>query len=705
MENEIKFISVQSRKGGVGKTTVAYNFARGFLKDKSKTAVLLIDLDFFGTDITVSTSFKDWFPDRHLVKYNFDYPSVDTTETIGIEGKKSITYTESVNLLKLFNDHYTDKQRLTGFTHISDETANHTSLVVDMQKVNLIGSSSQIVDEDNNILEQNPSVLFDPIVGYWFVRFVMQIANRFLDCANKNEYSAVIVFDNSPGHMGLVPMLEECLLDFGPNISKFVFVSSNQESDILESFYGINTLHAKLLYRMKSLTDDSELNDYQKHFLLRYSEYLRDVESSSKMSEDNPSMIEQLRYRYYTQFNDENPSRSVLSSDYMGIIINKVLPELFSGEHDFKIENLLVKTEAIWDLFSGGRHVSNSHELVVNSIRKFMVPKSEFFEWPYLGLQESKALNFSTKRIVKFDTPSTHFTFDDFSKVKHKSPIKLYLDSKLAIYRTANRYNVVIERMKSCKLGFIARQIPPTWGLSVAFDHFVSLFSEFSKIKRLKQWTLGVDPQGSTKAIDSELKKEDSIYKIADEDSFLSVTYKVLFSIVLDKFQLGEQTRARLDKMFERFYPIFDELGTKISYSDIQPIELYRETLRACDEYIKLTSEDYVMVGLEDFVDDLLNVLIRFMFCEQHLEQFSNLVVGIMKSFSNHRKISKNKISTYTLFLSSMYIHLGNSFIVEQSMGLPEFTDKLEELEDGTTEHWRMLEFESVISQIQRHWA
>lgn len=704
MNRMLNFISVQSRKGGVGKTTVAYNIARSFLKNDPKTAVLIIDLDFFGTDVTVSTSFKDWFPDSHPVRYSTEYNTREESVDSKDKGNEQANDQGIVNLLELFNDHYTHKKRLPNFSSLDNIKSSTTTMVASIQGVNLLGSSSQIVDSNQKVIEQNPSVLFDPIVGFWFIRFVMLVVQRFYEFARYEGFNTAIVFDNSPGHMGLVPQLEDYLLDFGPNITKFVFVCTNHESDIKESFSGIQTLHDKLSDRLSSLKEASGLDNNQKQFLSRFFESTRDHNSESTHNSDGLSIIEELRFQYYADFINDQCATQLYPSEYIGVIFNKVLLELFSGEHTFKIAHIIGNYEVIRELLTDKKPPLQTVVIAERNTRNYMVPKSELLEWPYLGLQESKKISIYPERIVEFKrAPKTHFTYDNNSFKLKKSALTRYNDSKRAICRTANRYNIVIERMKSNKLGFIARQFPSSWGLSAAFDTFVSLFEDYSGTGKMNQWTLGADPDLSTNEIRKELKNTNSKYIVKDSDTFLVVTFKILCSIIIDKLKLGIQKRKSLDEMFATYLPIITEVGANIPYNELNSIEYYIELLNSSDEYHKLAGEDYVVPNPDDFLDTLLKVLLRFMYCELHLEQYSKLVVGILDSFRKRRKMKKDETS-YTLFLSSMYIHLGNRFILEQSIGESDFLRQLQELKDGTTDLWRMPEFESVITRIRRQW-
>ena len=65
---DYQIISIESRKGGVGKTTAALNLSR-LLLDKEYT-VLLIDLDITGTNIIDTLDSSYWINNSNPIYYN-----------------------------------------------------------------------------------------------------------------------------------------------------------------------------------------------------------------------------------------------------------------------------------------------------------------------------------------------------------------------------------------------------------------------------------------------------------------------------------------------------------------------------------------------------------------------------------------------------------------------------------------------------------
>ena len=89
---EYKVISVESRKGGVGKTTAALNLGHQL---GSRYHVLLLDIDITGTSIRTIRESRFWKKDAMLL------------ELAG----------EPINLLQYFTNSYLRGEELFDFTH------------------------------------------------------------------------------------------------------------------------------------------------------------------------------------------------------------------------------------------------------------------------------------------------------------------------------------------------------------------------------------------------------------------------------------------------------------------------------------------------------------------------------------------------------------------------------------------------------------
>ena len=141
--------SIESRKGGVGKTTIALNLAKQLL---SRGPVLLLDCDITGTSISTPAT-KSFF-------WNKLTNVVNLLET---DKNGEDTYSEA-NLLDLFVNHY-----LKGETFINKLINEKT---MDPSKINVLGSA--IYDESYHPIVDS-RLLMDEIHSRWLVEFIQSI--------------------------------------------------------------------------------------------------------------------------------------------------------------------------------------------------------------------------------------------------------------------------------------------------------------------------------------------------------------------------------------------------------------------------------------------------------------------------------------------------------------------------------------------------
>ena len=141
------FISVESRKGGVGKTTAALCLAR-ILKRRGY-AVLVLDLDITGTDAAYIAEAPFWAKDLHIIQ------EIGEGEAVPI----------SANLIKMFDKYFMSGSRLPEFS-----VTPHVpyTLLVDLERVNVFGSqiyNTDIAGERDKLngvtCIERPSILFD----------------------------------------------------------------------------------------------------------------------------------------------------------------------------------------------------------------------------------------------------------------------------------------------------------------------------------------------------------------------------------------------------------------------------------------------------------------------------------------------------------------------------------------------------------------
>lgn len=276
-EINYQIYSVESRKGGVGKTTMALNLSKALIAKGYK--VLYLDCDISGTPISEAT------------KHSF-YWSQYVNPMCEEDGNPS-------NLLQIFRDKY----QIAEWSG-SDIVKNFP---IRENLINIIGSD--IYDEDSKIII-DPRNLMDEMTSYWILNMLMQLAEAF---SKSSEKPSAIVIDNSPGYVGLAKSIRDWMTSLGPLYAHFLLVSSLDEQDF------------------NSVVNSAE--EIQRLMQIKWNiakgVVLEDVESLVK----SDSSIGQFYYSINTDYN--YPSAELMSislASYIGIIFNKI-PESLANDN------------------------------------------------------------------------------------------------------------------------------------------------------------------------------------------------------------------------------------------------------------------------------------------------------------------------------------------------------------------------------------
>lgn len=207
------YISVESRKGGVGKTTTALMLAEALVEKGYE--VLVVDLDIIGTRI--DESFLSANKEKiHEVKRN---------------GKP-------VNLLNLFKNDLMVGKNLPAFTDTDSENENY--MTIEKGKCNLVGSNiyeeKEAKEGENGekkkkqSLLEDPRLLYDSFHAYWLLTMVKQIAAQFKNTIGHDKIA--LILDNSPGYSSTEKVVNDFLTDLGPEKGKIMLVSTIDPQDI-----------------------------------------------------------------------------------------------------------------------------------------------------------------------------------------------------------------------------------------------------------------------------------------------------------------------------------------------------------------------------------------------------------------------------------------------------------------------------------------
>lgn len=209
--NDYIIVSVESRKGGVGKTTVVLNLAKLLMKNYH---VLVLDVDVTGTSINAIQNTSVWKKSTKLLTDGMDKP---------------------INLLKFFKEHYLCGENSIRFS----KNPIGTEVKVYDDYVNVIGSE---LYARNGSLLYDPSIIFDEIHNYWLLDMIRVIAQSFTEVFD-DEKKIVVILDNSPGYVGLGKSIHNLLTDLGPERGKFLSVSSLDIQDIDSCLKAVKNIH------------------------------------------------------------------------------------------------------------------------------------------------------------------------------------------------------------------------------------------------------------------------------------------------------------------------------------------------------------------------------------------------------------------------------------------------------------------------------
>ena len=210
-------ISVESCKGGTGKSIIALQLAKSLVD--YGYATLVIDADLSGTSLTNTLGsnlypFTEYHP-VHEGKYNDNIP----------KEKQYADFFKDFH--KYLREHHLPKFR--------KEQLNNLSYHVDVKnRVNVYGSNFNNPNKTNE--GKNPplsSTIFTDHYSRWLLEYIKHLCAGFTKTVNQKNVA--IVIDNSPGSAGIIPYLREWLTDMGPEHGKILFVTTLDARDMKAS--------------------------------------------------------------------------------------------------------------------------------------------------------------------------------------------------------------------------------------------------------------------------------------------------------------------------------------------------------------------------------------------------------------------------------------------------------------------------------------
>lgn len=290
-----KIYSVESRKGGVGKTTIALNLGKQLL---SKGPVLMLDCDITGTSISDPASNSIyWKDDANVLKDPNGQP---------------------YNILGYFLDKF-----IRGNGNMNDFI---NSDMLQERKINVIGS--QLYASTLRAIADT-RLLMDEIHSYWLVVFVRSIIEAF-----ENYYSGKtvhVIVDNSPGYVGFCQALHNYMLKLGPETAKFLMVSSIDEQDLKSCIYACREIRDMIDTRLSAVVY-----------------YKRQLEGQSSDPNFERELIadSELKKFYFSLMDDKQMMESysnarLTEKNYLALVLNKVPRSLYDDNFDYNFENVI----------------------------------------------------------------------------------------------------------------------------------------------------------------------------------------------------------------------------------------------------------------------------------------------------------------------------------------------------------------------------
>ena len=353
MKNNI-IVSVESRKGGVGKTTAALCIGKRLLE--KGYAVLLIDTDITGTNISDCMDSPFWNNCINVLK---------------VFRKKEML---NANLLNLFENDFMNGKRIPSFQNKN----NDSGFYIVLNQINVIGSQIYSLDGKPTTICK-PSILFDQLHGYWFVDFLKELVEDFAREIKSNPVA--IVLDNSPGYVGIAPAVQKWLTDIGPETGKFLLVSSLDKQDMQSCAIAFSALHEN--YREKWDTSRMFLkakngNGENLNYSLMKGDFFIQLTEYDESLQNRISMFPEPFAYYYNSKQDEKYSQD--PGKYIGVILNRVPKSVFKHRRTYQ-PDLPKNNYQFFDLLGG--HYSRKWS-------KFMVGYDPYIEYQFLQSGMSK---------------------------------------------------------------------------------------------------------------------------------------------------------------------------------------------------------------------------------------------------------------------------------------------------------------------------
>lgn len=413
-----KIYSVESRKGGVGKTTIAMNLGKQLLKSGP---VLLLDCDITGTSISDPASNSVYWKEEANVLRNED----------------GTPY----NLLGYFLDKY-----VKGSGVIEDFTKEG---MLQEKKINVIGSQLY-APTARSIADTR--VLMDEIHSYWLVEFVCQLISAFEK--NYQGKEVQIIIDNSPGFVGFCQALHNMMLKIGPSRAKYLMVSSIDEQDLKSSIYACMEISSIIKDRIKV----AQYYKAQKENSATNTEAAGLIASDAEMKRFYFSLMED------SELLNSYTCKQYSEKDYLAIILNKVPKSFEDDNFEYTFENVLSPKE-----FEVFKEITSAKEGKPQTIVHYDEAISYQYYWKYLRntIEEIDKDPYWTRRFRTLSNQN-----DDASRMS---------DRVNAIEKQDDVFEGLLSSLSKKGYSRVVKSLPASWAPSYTYDQLIDLILRLSR--------------------------------------------------------------------------------------------------------------------------------------------------------------------------------------------------------------------------------
>lgn len=337
----LEIYSIESRKGGVGKTTIALNLAKAL--SMRKYDVLLIDCDITGTPIT-KAAWNSPFWNSHVVALFNGHPDAGNP----------------FNLIEYYKKFFLKGKKDEGKDKVAHESLKG--------RIHLIGSD--IYDGKGNLII-DPRDLMDDLHSYWFLDMIKEIVKDYSEDSSLPKQA--IVLDNSPGFVGIGKSIRDWLTSENNIKAIFVLVSSLDEQDI-ES-----TINSALDIR-NMMGDTMWIGDYVKCIINKVPEELLAEGSGYKFREFEDNDTKEVVKALFPLDNKRYPKNivkydtSICGQFIEASLISKAKEQKNGKNLDsafVRLEKKIAQLDGSYKIYSSITYLSSSYHVMLRELARY----------------------------------------------------------------------------------------------------------------------------------------------------------------------------------------------------------------------------------------------------------------------------------------------------------------------------------------------